>query len=265
MTKTNQDKIQNAPFLDAYMIHDAAPDFIPGRPRREWMDVFTDRQPYRCLPLTMANSTGWELTCPFAIDIEWNGGPKIEDIQITSPESGAHIPGLAQSHFCEGIVTFHTGYIFRTPPGWAVWCGGPPNWPKDGIYPLSGLVETDWLPFPFTMNWQMTRKGKVSFEKDEPFCFVTLSEHRRLESVQPKIKSLKQDKALSADYKAWNESRSDFILRLKAGETAAVSDGWQRHYMKGEKPSGASAQAEHNTKRRLKKPKDIRGGAVFKA
>ncbi len=25
--------------------------------------------------------------------------------------------------------------------------------------------------FPFTMNWQMTRPGKVRFEKGEPFCF----------------------------------------------------------------------------------------------
>ena len=113
------------------------------------------------------------------------------------------------------------------------------------------------------MNWQMTRKGKVRFEKDEPFCFITLSEHRRLEAVQPKIKSMKQDAVLSADYKLWNESRSDFISRLAAGERGAVSDGWQRHYMKGETPTGARIDAEHNTKRRMKKPKDLRGGALL--
>jgi len=167
------------------------------------------------------------------------------------------------SHFREGIVTFHTGYIFRTPPGWAVTCGGPPNWPKDGIYALSGLIETDWLPFPFTMNWQMTRKGKVRFEKDEPFCFITLSEHRRLDAIQPKIKTLKSDAKLSADYKAWNTSRNDFILRLNAGETQATQSGWQRHYMKGEKASGITVEADHDTKRRLKTPKDLRGGALF--
>jgi len=113
------------------------------------------------------------------------------------------------------------------------------------------------------MNWQMTRKGKVRFEKDEPFCFITLSEHRRLEIVQPKVKSLKQDAVLSADYKAWNESRNDFILRLNARETTAMSDGWQRHYMKGEKPTGARVDAKHNTKRRMKTPKDMRGSALF--
>jgi len=34
--------------------------------------------------------------------------------------------------------------------------------------------------------------------------------------------------------------------------------------MKGEKPTGAKPDAEHNTKRRLKKPMDMRGGALLK-
>jgi len=253
----------NQPYLDIYTIDEKAPPLIPGRPQRDWMDIFIERQPYRCLPMTMANSTGWELTCPFTIDIEWNGGPEAEDLKITSPDKKAHISGLAQSHFRSGIVTFHTGYLFRTPPDWAIWCGGPPNWPKDGIYALSGLVETDWLPYPFTMNWQMTRKGKVRFKKGEPFCFITLSEHRRLDVVQPKIKTLESDKKLSADYKAWNSSRSDFLLRIKARESEATQSGWQRHYMKGEKVSGLAIEASHDTKRRLKTPKDLRGGALF--
>jgi len=97
------------------------------------------------------------------------------------------------------------------------------------------------------MNWQMTRKGKVRFKKGEPFCFITLSEHRRLDVVQPKIKTLESDKKLSADYKAWNSSRSDFLLRIKARESEATQSGWQRHYMKGEKVSGLAIEASHDT------------------
>lgn len=253
----------NAPFLDAYSIHDVAPDFVPARSRREWMDEFTDRQPYRCLPLTMANATGWELLCPFDLDIEWNGGPNNEDVTIISPDKSAFISSFATAHFRAGIITFHTGYVFRTPPGWAVWCMGPPNWPKDGIYALSGLVETDWLPFPFTMNWQMTRKGKVSFKKGEPFCFFTLSEHIRLEQVAPKIKRLSSDVKLQHDYNNWTKSRSEFNAKLHAGDKEAVKSGWQRHYMRGEKSDGEVGSTEHLTKRRFKNPKDLRGSALF--
>jgi len=252
----------NFPALDLFQMQDPAPIFRPARARRQWMDRFVDRHPYRCLPLTMANSTGWELLCPFDVEIEWNGGPLAVDITISSPDPQAHITGFAQSHFQRGIITFHTGYLFRTPPGWAVWCGGPPNWPKDGVYPLSGLVETDWLPFPFTMNWQMTRAGRVTFKKDEPFCFITLSEHRRLDRVQPHLRSLNQDSQMARDYAAWRESRTDFMTRLEARDAGAISEGWQRHYMRGIPPSAERIAKDHDTKRRLQPAQDLRGGGV---
>ena len=68
------------------------------------------------------------------------------------------------SHFGSGVLTFHAGYLFRTPPGWAVWARGAPNTVKDGIVPLDGLVETDWLPFTFTMNGA-SRAGRGSGSK----------------------------------------------------------------------------------------------------
>lgn len=251
------------PFLDAYLLHDSGPALVPAHARRMWMDEFDDRHPYRCLPLTMANSSGWELLCPFAIDVEWNGGKTATDLQINSPDKQAPVSHFAQSHFRRGILTFHTGYLFRTPPNWAVWCMGTPNWPKDGIYPLSGLVETDWLPFPFTMNWQMTRPGKVQFDKDEPFCFITLSEHRCLESITPKIKRLVSNPTLHADYQSWSESRSDFIQRLARQDTTAISEGWQRHYMRGTRADGKITAHAHDTRRRLAKPQDLTGKAIF--
>ncbi len=242
-------------FLDCFQMQSPAPKLVPGKARREWMDNSPDRFAYRCLPLTMANSTGWDLLCPFDVEIEWTGGDLVEDVIITSPVAGAPVHTLALSHFRAGIVTFHTGHLFRTPPGWAVWCMGPPNQPKDGIYPLSGLVETDWLPFPFTMNWKMTRPGKVTFKKGESFCFFTLIEHHKLESVQPRLRHISSDAELQEDYRQWNISRSEFIKKLNAKDPDTVATGWQRHYMRGEPPSGANISAEHKTKRRLKAPK----------
>ncbi len=250
------------PYLEAYQVSDDAPEIVPGVPRRDWMDIFQDRHPYRCLPLTMANSTGWQLLCPYRVDIKWNGGKRAEDLIISSPDvSDPH--AFAQSHFREGIVTFHTNYVFRTPPGWAVQCGGPPNWPKHGVYPLSGLVETDWLPFPFTMNWQMTKAGKVTFEKGEPYCFIALTEHNRLEQIEPKLKTLAANKQLKADYDAWNHNRAEFLKRLNLNEKTAVADGWQKNYMKGENDKGTKMSDSHVTSRRMKTPKDLRGSAVF--
>jgi len=250
-------------YLDAYKVQDPAPALMPARSTRQWMDDTQGRVPYRCLPMTMANATGWEITCPFTIDINWNGGPAKSDIKITSPDINSLLDHVVTSHFQNGIVTFHTGYLFRTPPGWAVWAMGPPNWPKDGVYPLSGLVETDWLPFGFTMNWQMTRPGTVRFEKNEPFCFITLSEHRRLDAIEPKIRRLSSNPQLQRDYDGWSKSRGEFVKKLERRDPGTVAAGWQRHYMRGETISGKDRGADHDTKRRLKKPKDLTGAALF--
>lgn len=48
------------------------------------------------------------------------------------------------SHFGAGVVTFTVPYLFRTPPSYNLHVRGPTNMPKDGIYPLEGIVETDW-------------------------------------------------------------------------------------------------------------------------
>ena len=97
---------------------------------------------------------------------------------------------FALSHFALGIVTFQLTYLFRTEPGWNLFATGPTNNPKDGIAPLSGVIETDWLPYPFTMNWQMTRAGTVRFEKDEPICMVFPIPADALPGVEVDVRNL---------------------------------------------------------------------------
>jgi hypothetical protein len=241
--------------LDCYRIHDWAPEIVPGVQRRAWMDAFEDRHPYRCLPLTMANCSGWEILCPFGLTIEWDGGLMEENIRFVADEAWPPVRSVADSHFRRGIVTFHTGHLFRTDPGWSLWTMGPPNEPKDGIYPLSGVVETEWLPFPFTMNWQLTRPGSVRFEKGEPFCFITLVQDKKLEDVQPVLRQLDSNEALKKDYVAWAESRADFNKRLKVREEKAEKERWQRHYMHGKNVATGEEADSHVTKRRLKSPR----------
>jgi hypothetical protein len=131
---------------------------------------------------------------------------------------------------------------------------GAPNHVKDGIQPLTGMVETDWLPFPFTMNWIFTRPGRVRFKKGEPFCFITLTEHRKIEEVQPVMRSLESDLTLKGQYEAWLRERDSFNRRLFKGDPEAAKQAWQRFYFKGEMPAetGGQAPESHVNKRRLK-------------
>jgi hypothetical protein len=230
--------------LDCLSLVDTPAPLVPGRPERDWMDAFDIRFPYRCLPLTVANCSGWELLCPAGFEVEWDGGASQGALRV-----GAGAGGLAESHFGGGVLTFHTGWLFRTAPGWAMWVMGAPNHIKDGIAPLTGLVETDWLPFPFTMNWRMTRPGRVRFAAGEPFAFLTLVEHRRLDEVQPVARPLADDVALAADYAAWRDRRAGFLDRRAAGDPATLKQVWERAYFDGAQAAG------HVQKRRLKAPR----------
>lgn len=229
--------------LDCFALVDSPPPLVPGRPGRAWMEAFDIRFPYRCLPLTIANASGWELLCPAPFEATWDGGAARAALRL-----GPGAEGLAESHFGGGVLTFHTGWLFRTPPGWATWVTGAPNHAKDGIAPLTGLVETDWLPFPFTMNWRMTRPGTVRFEAGEPFAFLTLAEHRRLDAVQPVVRRLVDAPALAADYAAWRDRRAGFLDRRAAGDPATLRQVWERAYF-----DGAGAEG-HVQKRRLRGP-----------
>jgi len=247
--------------LEAFKVHDEAPRLVPGSSSRAWMDVFPDRHAYRCLPLSIANAHSWDILCPIPFEIEWNGGPRAEDLVVRPLEP---MPGrwpfkdFARSHFTQGIVTLHTNYLFRTPPGWSLLVHGPFNEPKSGISPLTGLIESDWLPYPFTMNWKMLQIGKVRFEADEPYCSVTPIPKNYLDDWDVAIHRMTDDPVLAAEHEAFRVERDDFMRRFIANDPEAFRQAWQRYYFIGRYPDGTAVE-NHNNKVRLAEPQDLSG------
>lgn len=201
----------------------------------------------RCLPLTVAATAGWDLLCPTGVEIEWNGGAAASDLQVVQDEVVGH--PFAKSHFATGIVTFETGWLFRTSPGDHLWAMGPPNDPKDGIAPLVGLIETDWLPYTFTMNWKLTRPGKVRFEKGEAFCFLTPARIGDVADCQPVERSLVADADLREAMASWTADRDALMVRFRAGDPETMKHPWGRRYFKGDE-----APDRHFHKVRAKPP-----------
>ena len=145
---------------------------------------------YRCLPLNIANAHGWFILNPAAFFAQWDGGDLLDSISL-QPLEGKNRDLTAISHFGHGVLTFHINGLFRTEPGFDLFVTGPFNMLKDGIQPLTGVVETDWSPFTFTMNWRFTRKTtRVTFERDEPICMIFPVARGAIESVEPEFRSL---------------------------------------------------------------------------
>ena len=126
---------------------------------RPWMSQSPQRFAYRCLPLTIANQTGWWILNPIGFTAVWRGesGPGSIEFQFDStPELWA---SWINNQFGEGIITWNTPFLFRTKPtGSRLLVCGPVNHFKANVHPLTALIETDWMSMSFTMNYKLLKR-----------------------------------------------------------------------------------------------------------
>lgn len=229
---------------------------IPAPPSPDWLRHVVGgtnamhHYAVRCLPLMIANESGWLLLNRDRFFAVWNGGTRADDLTLVYQASEpSH---MAQSHFGYGIVTWTIPYVFRTPPGYNLLVRGPANRPKDGASPLEGVVETDWAEASFTMSWKLTRPNTpVIFGADEPICMIVPQKRGELESFHPEILDISQEPELQAGHVAWHASRKQFVEEQAQADSEAARRGWQRDYFKGVTVGGRLAP-EHQRKVHLR-------------
>jgi len=237
--------------LICYLHPGWAPYIRPAPATRAWMDATPESFAYRCLPLNIANAHGWELLSSCGFEAVWDGGSGTEAVTIRL-DGDPPATGVPVSLFGQGILTFHVEGIVRTPPGWDLWIGGSPNRPKDAIQPLSAVVETDWSPFTFTMNWKFTRVGDpIRFEALEPFGFIFPLPRGAVEAFKPRFAPIQDEPALLGRFKDWSAARDAFQERMRENPPAIPADRWQKHYYRGVDVRGEALISDHRTKLRL--------------
>lgn len=250
--------------LDCYVLDGVEVDIRPGVARRDWMDFTPDRFAYRCLPLSIANAHGWVICCRGTFDVEWNGGSAAQDVEVMPLDDG---PVDAEGHFGSGILTIYPKAMFRTDPGYNLWITGPPNEFKDGIQGLSAVVEADWMPYHFTMNWKVTRPNhRIRFVKGEPYCFLFPVRRGVPEAIEPVLKDLSDDPEVShqVDYA---DSMRVFRTQVKQmmereGKSVRIDNEnelkFQKWYMKGQMPDGSAVFEAHQKSLQLRPFQDTR-------
>jgi hypothetical protein len=236
--------------LICYTLGMDPPAIRPAELNRQWMDETGQRFAYRCLPLNIANQHGWEILSPSSFEATWDGGSGVDAIVIAPLDEGWPPP---MTHFGHGVLTFHVNCLFRTEPQCQLFVTGPFNAPKDAIQALSGVIETDWSHYTFTMNWKFTRAfTPIRFEKGEPICTIFPTSLSALEAVEPEIRELQQtEPAIWQAYLDWQAGRNSFNEGLQKHDPKYVEEGWQRGYFRGVGPDGAPVES-HKTKLRLK-------------
>lgn len=220
----------------------------PASARRKWMDD-TEGFAYRCLPLSMANQAGWVVRSPVDFSAVWNGGVHAKDTTVTVADNDQGYAQQITSHFGWGIVTISVPWLFRTAEGYGLMVRGPTNYFKGGVSALDGLVETDWTPATFTMNWKITDPDRVvRFSAGEPVCMVAPFKLDSLDGFAARTAPIESNAELHAGFQAWAASRSSFNA-----DPQRKAEDWQKDYLKGEKPGTGEKVKQHRTRFNLKK------------
>jgi hypothetical protein len=219
---------------------------VPAARTREWMDKTPGAFAYHCLPLVMANSLGWFIINDVPCEMEWDGTEPSSGVKVWPTgeltESERHF--LPESHFGSGVVTFHTEFMFVTDRRISLITKGPANYPKHGIQALEGVIETDWLPYPFTVNWKLTAKNvRVRFERGEPIAQIMPYPIDSLDEVDPEILLLQSNPELNAKFEDYRKKRKVFNEKFNedGGKTR------QKYYVRGEDSLGNRYADQHKT------------------
>ena len=233
----------------------------PARPKRGWMDRTPENYAYRCIPLSAANSMGWEILNPVSCEFRWNGLTPHAQVFVYRERELRFGP---KSHFGTGVVTWELPFLFRTPPDYGLVVTGPANHDHAHITPLDGFIRTDWLPFPFTMNWRITSPDvPVRFEEGEPIARVFPYPLELLDNTGIELHDLDEDPDFKSQFDDWGkqrqqnyQARQHKLNTTRPGENPDLDTLWNRQYVKGK--GAGDAPVQHQALFRCQPVRDLR-------
>lgn len=159
---------------------DSVFESLKGNSKRDWFI----NHAYHCLPLVIGNQYGFIVKSLYDFEVIWDGGQDVHSVKVNilSPHNDYQKTYNLQSinpHFGMGTFTVQMPYQLRTPPGINLMTINPPNSFIDGIYHMTGVVETDNLRRDFTYNLRITRPNySIKINKGDYIgCFIPYPRH----------------------------------------------------------------------------------------
>jgi len=204
----------------------------PMPTKRAWMDETAGKFSYKCIPLNVANQTGWQVLSPIEFCANWNGGEHPKDVEVHYHEESRS--DFVAGHFGHGILTIMPDFILKTPKGISTYVKGVSNYPLDLIYPLEGSIETDWLPFTFTFNYKFTRPGEIIFQKGQPLFSFFPIKRGYLEKYKITRSNISNNSETYEQYKIFEKAREEHLDKNRENKyDKATGRSFQGFYSSG--------------------------------
>ena len=151
------------------------------------MDDTYNKHAYQCLPMTVANVSGWELVLDEDLVVIWEGGNTVVKVLSGGTQKDRQVAHPSMI----GIISLSTGWAINTEEGYATWVTGSPNYFIDGAVPLAATIPSSWWPDEVQMNWKITKVNEpVTFPAGTPYCFFTIYPEGLLESVEFEVSNI---------------------------------------------------------------------------
>jgi hypothetical protein len=163
----------------------------------------------KCLPFLIAGELGWDLILTEDYVINWNGGKAPQDISIKTEEKNPFI----FSNFGNGILTFKIPYLIELEENTFLWVKGPNNNPlSTELYPTEGLVEADWFPSNFGIDYKILVKNKdIVLKKNSAFCRLVPYPKNYIEKFNPQYSLLKDNPTFFENHVAYQQTNRFFF------------------------------------------------------
>ncbi len=252
MSEPSHDVSQNSQqqTLTAYRLGDTTGwSIVPAERSREWMDRTPRKAAYWCLPVAMANQAGWIIRLPSMVTATWTGKDSADAVKLDFPGKTNRLKGLVGTNFGAGIVSFALPWVFKTNDGTGLWVRGEPNGHVPDCVPLEGIVETDWSPFPFTMNYRIVKRNTtVYFPEGMALCILSPVRMDLFEATKPRMMNASDDPELVEELNRHAKKRKMQTGQIKPDADMVDSQGRTKpvlDYFKGETTAGESGEGKH--------------------
>lgn len=150
--------------IEIYKLSNRTLPIVQSKKQRQWMN--DNVHAYRCVPLSIANTFGWDILLPKDLDVSWDGRTELNSVQIFNHKD------LYESHFGSGTFTIQVPYTWKTDEDHQILVMPYPNPDQYDIVSLTAIIETDRLMYPWFVTCKITRPGRYMLKAGTPIARV---------------------------------------------------------------------------------------------
>lgn len=182
------------------------------RIKRDWMDNTWEKHAYKCFPVSLANTIGYELSLPIDVTFVWDGinDASAEHVKILSGEEFIH------NSRANATVSFKTGIVIKSDTNLSFLHMPVPNLFNENYQTFTSIISTSFFDQEFPSAIRILKPDKaITIKADEPFATLVPISLKDMSNIELNLNNFDMDEKWYKD----NEERGNKAYELnKKGE-----------------------------------------------